>query len=167
MHQPESLTASAVTLLHGGVANSTWLVELADGGQVAVKGGHGTPPGLFRAEAEGLAALRDIGGLRTPEVIGVSDTSLTLQALNPRPPGDNRFWEEARHTVAGLHSHTSARFGWHRDGWLGRLVQRNTWDTDGHRFFAEHRHRRRSPGRLQPSRHPGQVHSFGHAIATQ
>ena len=33
----------------------------------------------------------------------------------------------------------SARFGWPADGWLGRLRQVNTWNTDGHAFFAEHR----------------------------
>jgi hypothetical protein len=31
------------------------------------------------------------------------------------------------------------RFGWHRDGNLGRLGQINTWTASGHEFFAEHR----------------------------
>jgi hypothetical protein len=31
------------------------------------------------------------------------------------------------------------RFGWHRDGYLGRLRQVNTWTASGHEFFAEHR----------------------------
>ena len=31
------------------------------------------------------------------------------------------------------------RFGWHRDGYLGRLRQVNSWTTSGHDFFAEHR----------------------------
>ncbi|MEV7803195.1 fructosamine kinase family protein [Microbispora sp. NPDC088329] len=35
------------------------------------------------------------------------------------------------------------RFGWHRDGWLGRLRQDNAWDDDGHSFFARARILRR------------------------
>jgi fructosamine-3-kinase len=31
------------------------------------------------------------------------------------------------------------RFGWHRDGYLGWLPQRNRWSDDGHAFYAEHR----------------------------
>jgi fructosamine-3-kinase len=87
-----------------------------------------------------LAILREVGRVRTPEVIAVTGASLVLEALDPELPADaDRFWEEAGRAVAGLHAHTSPRFGWDRDGWLGRLVQHNGWDTDGHRFFAEHR----------------------------
>ncbi|MCC9312264.1 fructosamine kinase family protein [Kitasatospora sp. RB6PN24] len=137
---PAGLAATAVTRLPGGVANSAWLVQLAGGGRVVVKGGPASPPGLFQVEAEGLATLREVGRLRTPEVIAVTDSSLVLEALEPELPADtDRFWEEAGRAVAGLHANTSPRFGWERDGWLGRLVQRNGWDTDGHRFFAEHR----------------------------
>lgn len=42
--------------------------------------------------------------------------------------------------VAALHGSTvTDRFGWHRDGWLGRLRQDNTRETDGHTFFAQRR----------------------------
>ncbi len=42
--------------------------------------------------------------------------------------------------VAELHtSCMGGGFGWHRDGWLGRMRQDNTWETDGYAFFAEHR----------------------------
>jgi fructosamine-3-kinase len=43
-------------------------------------------------------------------------------------------------TEAGVHRDVvSDRFGWPADGWLGRLRQVNTWNADGHEFFAEHR----------------------------
>jgi len=49
-----------VTRLHVGVANGTWLVDLADdGARVVVKGGVNAPPGVFRVEADGLAVLRE------------------------------------------------------------------------------------------------------------
>jgi fructosamine-3-kinase len=41
-----------------------------------------------------------------------------------------------------LHTSTvSGRFGWHRDGWHGpgRMRQHNSWETDGHEFYARHR----------------------------
>jgi len=31
------------------------------------------------------------------------------------------------------------RFGWHRNGYLGRLAQVSTWTASGHGFFAQHR----------------------------
>lgn len=135
---PASISATGATRLDGGVANSTWLVDVVGGGRVVVKGGVDAPPGLFRAEADGLAVLRD-SGLRTPSVIAVGDNSLVLEALNAKIPDDDRFWESAGRAVARLHERTSPRFGWEHDGWLGRLAQRNTWDDDGHRFFAENR----------------------------
>lgn len=145
---PAPMSAKTVTRLHGGAANSTWLVDLADGGRVVVKGGPSAPDGLFRAEAEGLKVLRE-HGLPTVQVIAVGELSLVLPALNAEPPQDDRrFWESAGRAVAHLHGHdtavatvaaASARFGWEHDGWLGRLVQRNAWDADGHRFFAENR----------------------------
>ena len=142
---PAPMSAVAVTRLRGGAANSTWLVELADGDKVVVKGGPSAPEGLFRAEAEGLNVLRE-HGLPTVRVLAVGERSLVLPALNAEPPGGDvdRFWEAAGRAVADLHGQAnaaagSAGFGWEHDGWLGRLVQRNTWDADGHRFFAENR----------------------------
>ena len=135
---PAGLSPRAVTRLHGGVANTTWLVDLVDGRRVVVKGGLDSPPGLFEIEADGLKVLRD-AGLLTPDVISVADTSLVLQALNADLAADAGFWEAAGRAVARLHESTSPRFGWQRDGWLGLLVQRNAWDSDGHRFFAENR----------------------------
>ncbi|MBD0841224.1 fructosamine kinase family protein [Streptomyces sp. TRM68416] len=56
---------------------------------------------------------------------------------------DERLWEQLAHTVAALHTFTTAeRFGRHRLGRLGRLGrlrQDNTWDSDGHAFLAERR----------------------------
>ncbi|WP_344662483.1 fructosamine kinase family protein [Catenulispora subtropica] len=125
--------------LTGGMANAAWRVTLDDGRTVVIKGGRNNPDGFFDHEVESLRALRDIGGLPTPEIIHVGPRSLVMTALNPEIPDSPRFWEAAAHAVAALHDHTSSRYGWHRDGTLGRLVQENAWDDDGHRFFAERR----------------------------
>jgi fructosamine-3-kinase len=127
----------AVEPLTGGMANSTWRVQLKNS-TVVVKSADDGQPGVFAAEAAGLAALR-AEGLPTPDILGVTDNSLTLAALDPTVPGTDEFWEAAGHAIAALHTKTSPRHGWPEDGWLGRLPQENAWDTDGHRFFATRR----------------------------
>jgi fructosamine-3-kinase len=94
---------------------------------------------VFVAEAEGLAALRDLGGVPTPDVILADRELLVLSVLRPRPASDG-FWERFAHLLARQHLTTAhPRFGWHRDNWLGRRRQINTWDDDGFAFFAQHR----------------------------
>ncbi|MGC4870094.1 fructosamine kinase family protein [Micromonospora sp. DT53] len=94
---------------------------------------------VFVAEAEGLAALRELGGVATPEVVLADQDLLVLSVLRARPRSEV-FWEQVAHLLAHLHlSTTHPRFGWHRDNWLGRRRQINTWNDDGFAFFAEHR----------------------------
>ncbi|MET9249672.1 fructosamine kinase family protein [Nonomuraea sp. NPDC003709] len=124
----------------GGVVALAGLATLRDGSRVFAKTLRTPVPGLFEVEAEGLRALRELGGVTTPEVLAATPGLLVLEPLPPRRDGDERFWEDLARTLATLHTTTAAdRFGWHRDGWLGRLRQDNTWDTDGHAFFAERR----------------------------
>jgi fructosamine-3-kinase len=94
---------------------------------------------VFAAEAEGLAALRDIGTVATPEVVLVDRELLVLSVLHPRPRTE-AFWEQFAHVLAHLHTSTvHHRFGWGRDNWLGRRRQINGWHDDGFAFFAQHR----------------------------
>src|SRR5690606_4776907 len=73
------------------------------------------------------------------EVILASPELLVLELLHPRPC-DVAFWEQLAHALAHLHTTTThSRFGWHRDNWLGRTRQVNTWSSDGFEFFARHR----------------------------
>ncbi|WP_246157909.1 fructosamine kinase family protein [Catellatospora sichuanensis] len=77
--------------------------------------------------------------MATPEVILANRELLVLSVLRPRPRSET-FWERFAHELARLHmSTTHPRFGWHRDNWLGRRRQANTWDDDGFTFFAQHR----------------------------
>jgi fructosamine-3-kinase len=50
--------------------------------------------------------------------------------------------------IAAHRSTTGNWFGWHSDGYLGRLRQLNPWTDSGHEFFAEYRLLRflREPG---------------------
>lgn len=123
----------------GGVVAVAGLATLAKGGEVFAKTLRGPGSDVFEVEAAGLAELRDLGGARTPAVLHASARLLVLEAMRPRPD-DAGFWERLGHMTAILHTTTvTDRFGWHRGGWLGRMPQDNTWDTDGHAFFAQRR----------------------------
>ncbi|WP_222871785.1 fructosamine kinase family protein [Nonomuraea sp. PA05] len=143
--------AQSVRAAPGGVVALAGLATLRDGSRVFAKTMRDGPrvpaetsrtpaSDLFEIEAAGLRALRELGGVTTPQVLAVTQDLLVLEPLPPRRDDDERFWEELGLAVAGLHAATvGARFGWHRDGWLGRLRQDNTWDADGHAWFAERR----------------------------
>ncbi|WP_188197119.1 fructosamine kinase family protein [Nonomuraea sp. SYSU D8015] len=123
----------------GGVVAMAAMATLRDGSRVFAKTLRGAGEDLFAVEAEGLRVLRELGGATTPEVLAVTPHLLVLEPLCPRPDDSERFWEDLGRMLAAVHAVTSKRFGWHRDGWLGRLRQDNTWDEDGHAFFAERR----------------------------
>lgn len=126
--------------LPGGFANPVWWCALEDGKEVVVKASTSDPGDMFDVEAAGLRVLADAGGLRTPRVIAVCPRSIVLEALEPGLPDTEDFWQSAGREVARMHSTTgNDRFGWEADGWLGLLPQRNGWDEDGHRFFAQNR----------------------------
>lgn len=128
-----------VTPVTGGVAAVAGLAQLASGSVCFAKTLVEPEPGLFHVEAEGLAALRELGGAATPAVRQVTDEVLVLERLWPRPDTE-RYWEQCGRLVAALHTRAvGERFGWQRDGWLGRLRQHNTWHEDGHAFFAQRR----------------------------
>ncbi|MFG1811555.1 fructosamine kinase family protein [Streptomyces sp. NPDC049040] len=124
----------------GGLAATAGLARRGDGSSVFAKA-FDEPPSddVFAAEAEGLTVLSDAGGIATPEVILADRDLLVLSVLHPRPQTE-AFWERFAHLLAHLHTTSRhPRFGWHRDNWLGRRRQVNTWADDGFAFFAEHR----------------------------
>lgn len=123
----------------GGVVAMAAMATLRDGSRVFAKTLRGAGEDLFEVEAEGLRVLRERGGATTPEVLAVTPDLLVLEPLCPRVDDSERFWEDLARTVAAVHAVAGERFGWHRDGWLGRLRQDNTWDEDGHAFFAQRR----------------------------
>ncbi|MET8945830.1 fructosamine kinase family protein [Streptomyces sp. NPDC004542] len=131
--------AEEVEAATGGVVAVAGLITLQDGTEVFAKTLLGPESDIFAVESTGLAELRSQGGVNTPDVLCASPRLLVLERMRPRRD-DASFWEQLARMVAALHMSTvTDRFGWHRDGWLGRMRQENAWETDGHTFFAERR----------------------------
>jgi fructosamine-3-kinase len=131
---------AAVESVTGGAVADAGLVTLADGRRVFAKTLRPDVVGVFEVEAEGLRALGSTGSVETPRVLAVDPRLLVLSLLEPRRDDSPGFWAELGAMVATMHiTNRHDRYGWHRDGWLGRMRQVNTWTDDGHAFFAEHR----------------------------
>ncbi|GAB3895459.1 hypothetical protein GCM10027612_48240 [Microbispora bryophytorum subsp. camponoti] len=104
----------AVEPAAGGLAATAGLARRGDGTSVFVKGfvkgfveasGEPTSDDVFAAEAEGLTALREAGGVATPEIVLAGRDLLVLSVLRPRP-GTEAFWERFAHALAHLHTTT-------------------------------------------------------------
>ena len=136
--------ASSVRPTTGGVVAVAGVATLEDGTTVFAKtlrdlDPDAFQPHIFEVEAAGLTELREVGGAHTPPVLHAGAQLLVLPEMRPRPDGEG-FWARLGRMLAALHTSTvSDRFGWHREGWLGRMRQENTWEPDGHAFFAQHR----------------------------
>ncbi len=130
---------AAISQLSGGSMADVWLITYTDGSRVVGKTATGVPADLFAAEADGLAVLRGTGHLATPQVLAVTGRLLLMEALPARDDSEQSWEGFARDLAAAHRSTTGNRFGWHRDGYLGRFRQVNTWAGGGHEFFAEHR----------------------------
>jgi fructosamine-3-kinase len=91
----------------------------------------------FAAEAEGLEALRP--HIRVPKVLdrGVKGGKafILLEQLQ-LTRGD---YAALGRMLASLHRQTNARFGWHRDNYIGLTPQQNSWCDDWAEFWRTRR----------------------------
>ena len=131
---------AGVEPVSGGSINRALRVTLGDGRRLFVKHHPEAPPGVFRAEAEGLAWLADAGALRTPAVLVVADEGdarfLALEWIAPGPPDPEGFGRG----LAALHRAGADGFGWPCDNFIGPLPQRNDPVPGGWAgFYAERR----------------------------
>ncbi|TBH21747.1 fructosamine kinase family protein [Thermus thermamylovorans] len=110
--------------LHGGGIARVYRV-----GPYAVKLAEGAPPGLFPAEAKGLAALA-ARGVRVPRVFHVGEEGLVLEYL-PEGPTD---WEALAGMLAQLHRRREARY-WAEPGFLGTFPLPGREGGDWTEFF--------------------------------
>ena len=134
---------TASEAVSGGSINRAARLTLSDGRRVFVKHHPDAPPGVFRAEADGLSWLAAAGALRTPAVLAVADDAgepgprfLALEWIAPGPPDPEAFGRG----LAALHAAGAPAFGWDRDNFIGPLPQLNDAMGGGWaEFYAERR----------------------------
>ncbi len=122
----------------GGCINNGARLQPSSGKSFFLKTNSRAPEDMFAREAEGLAALGVTGGPRLPEPYAWEAGWILMEDLSPAPrrPG---YWEDFGRRLAALHNHTSSRFGFAHDNYIGSTPQPNDWTPGGYSFFAEHR----------------------------
>lgn len=146
-----------IVLVGGGCISKACRIEAA-GQSYFLKWSGGAAGATFRAEAEGLKALRGPrSGLVIPEIFAVKDSSLNADR-NPNSgagpdshpgfilmewisDGQKRrdFWPQLGSALAALHRHTGPAFGFESDNYIGRIEQVNGFVDDWTDFFLEYR----------------------------
>jgi fructosamine-3-kinase len=116
---------TGVAPVPGGCISDAGRVALDHGRVVFAKSADGLPPDLLAVEAEGLAWLRAADAANVPEVLAVTGDALVLEWVEPGPRTATTD-ESLGRGLARLHRAGADAFGWHRDGFIGRLPQRNT-----------------------------------------
>jgi len=105
-----------------------------------VKSNQSSAAGIFEAEYNGLAALRQDHGLYVPDPIchgtGYGRAWLVMEFVALAPHGDSRALGRG---LAALHRLHGARFGWSRDNYIGATPQPNAWTDDWLEFWWRNR----------------------------
>ncbi len=118
-------TVSSVSPLGGGSIADVYKAELQNGSLLFVK--HAPQhQDMFTKEANGLNELRKSNTLRIPDVLFADSELLILEYLPVSSPADREhFFSRFGGAFAGLHRHTSDRFGFAEDNYIGSTPQKN------------------------------------------
>lgn len=99
-------------------------------------------PGMFDAEAKGLALLRQPGVVRIPEVIMVNEADpyqfILLEYIHQNTKRDT-YWQLLGERLAALHRCTNTQYGLDHSNYIGSLPQMNQPATDWIQFFVRQR----------------------------
>ena len=122
----------------GGCINNGARLQTTSGTTFFLKTNRSAPEDMFAREAEGLRVLFVTDGPRLPQPFLHGPDFLLLEDLRPARARPD-YWPEFGGRLAALHNHTSSRFGFEHDNYIGSTPQPNTWDEDGYHFFTEQR----------------------------
>jgi len=132
------------TPVGGGCINKGSRIQTNSGTILFLKWNPSGPPGMFEAEADGLRTLRRVNALRVPEPIDWHDHSSGESWLLLEHVAQGSASREADtrlgHGLVAIHSHGSEEgFGWHRDNWIGSLLQDNGTKGNWGHFWRDQR----------------------------
>lgn len=99
-------------------------------------------PGMFAAEAEGLAALQKHFSLKVPQVVAVGEAGniqyLLLEWLQTTSH-TAQSWESFGYALAQMHRTTNEQFGWSQSNYLGSIKMSNDWCNNWSEFYSNNR----------------------------
>ena len=126
----------------GGCINNAGFLR-TNAGAFFVKFNQHAYPGMFEAEAKGLALLAEADALHVPEVYasGSSDDGqdfLILEWIGTGKPVSD-FWEHLGHGLAMIHGQQQNQYGLDFDNYIGSLPQYNHWTDSWSTFFCNSR----------------------------
>lgn len=130
----------------GGDINRAYALKLSDGRKVFVKANRKENADFFRAEVEGLAAIRRTESVRVPDVIAAgtegNEAFLLLEHIQTGS-GNKTSSEELGEALAHMHKADTrqfmkdGRFGFLSDNYIGAGKQINTPKDNWAEFFTE------------------------------
>ena len=135
--QIDSAIVSSVPVSGGDIAHS-YQLQTEAGEKLFLKYHHSPPDKLFIAEAKGLATIAKTRTCATPEVIASNKNYLLLELIETKPP-DQQYWQQFGRQLAQLHRIPQPNFGFEKNNYCGLTPQINQIETDGYKFFGEHR----------------------------
>jgi len=122
----------------GGCINNGVLLWTSEGNSFFLKTNPQAPEDMFAREVEGLEALGVEDGPRVPTPYLHTSDFLLMEDLAPVSRTSD-YWDDFGRKMAALHNHTSERFGFEHDNYIGSTPQPNPWTDDGYEFFSQHR----------------------------
>ncbi len=144
----QAVTVLAKSAVHGGDANDAYILRLSNGKNVFKKENSISNTDFFRAEAEGIEAIKETGVIRVPEMyaIGVEgERSFLLMESIDRAATRKDFWEDLGTRLAKMHMASTdkylldGRFGFKSNNYIGAGKQDNTPCDNWIEFFAQRR----------------------------
>ncbi|MCR5099674.1 MAG: fructosamine kinase family protein [Lachnospiraceae bacterium] len=131
--------------ISGGDINEAYCLSLSDGNDIFMKSNRRENRDFFRAEAEGLRAIKSTGAIATPEMFAegeegsISYLLLSFARTGSRSP---HMSENFGHNLAAMHKADTAGFvkggayGFSNDNYIGAGYQKNTPKDSFVEFFA-------------------------------
>lgn len=126
--------------VYGGDINESYRLFLSDGTSVFLKCNAGAELSFFRAEAQGLEALRSLGEIGVPKPLAVGKDRegravFLLMEYLEKAPRARKYWEVFGRELARLHRADCSSFagagkglpfGFRADNYIGASPQKNT-----------------------------------------
>ena len=142
----EEVSVTDRRAVHGGDANEAYRLFLSNGETLFLKTNSTEREDFFRAEAEGIAALRSTAAIRVPQIHAMGKDEncsfLLMEYIDSTRPSEG-FWEKLGTDLARMHkADTTAfvrlgKYGFDRDNYIGAGYQKNTSKDSFVEFFSE------------------------------